>query len=59
MNPVDHIFRMRDKRVEKHELPIILPEDEHKKHQKDGTLNLKQPSLAQHNSYTIFSNDIT
>lgn len=39
---VDKIFRMRDQRYERGELPTVLPEDEHKKHQKDGTYP-KQP----------------
>ena len=37
MNLVDRIYRMRDIKIEREGLPIILPEDEYKKHAKEGT----------------------
>lgn len=39
VNEVDRIFRNRDQRIERGEpIGIILTEEEHKKHQKEGTL---------------------
>ena len=37
MNEVERIYRLRDERIERGEIHIILPEEEHRKHQKDGT----------------------
>ena len=37
MNLIDRIYRYRDIKMEREGLKIILPEDEYKKHQKDGT----------------------
>ena len=37
MNEVERIYRLRDQRIERGEIHIILPEEEHRKHQKDGT----------------------
>ena len=37
MNPIDRIYRYRDIKFERGGLGIILPEDEFKKHQKEGT----------------------
>ena len=50
MNDIERMFRMRDLRVEMGQVPIILPEDEHKKYQKDGTI--PKSSLVE-NIYTI------
>ena len=38
MHLVDRIYRMRDIKIEREGLPIILPEDEYKKHEKGGTI---------------------
>ena len=37
MNEVERIYRLRDQKIERGEIHIILPEEEHRKHQKDGT----------------------
>jgi hypothetical protein len=43
MNEVERIFRNRDQRIDCGELiGIILTEEEHKKHQKEGTLPIYQ-----------------
>lgn len=39
MNLVEKVYRHRDELFEKNKLPIILPEEELKKHQKDPKLN--------------------
>ena len=38
LNEVEKAFHFRDQRIERCELPVILREEEHKKHVKDGTL---------------------
>ena len=39
MSQVERIFRFRDKQLERNGgLPYILPEEEHKKHQREGIL---------------------
>lgn len=43
MNLVEKVFRSRDMLLEKGQLPIILPEEELKKHQKDPKMNSNDP----------------
>ena len=45
MNLIDRIYRYRDIKIEREGLKIILPEDEFKKHQKDGTF--PTPAVAE------------
>lgn len=40
LNEVEKVFHNRDQMIERGELPIILREEEHKKHVKEGTLPL-------------------
>ena len=37
MNKVDRIYRFRDQMIERGDIQVILPEEEHKRHQKEGT----------------------
>ena len=45
MNKVEKIYRCRDEKIEKGEIHMILPEEEHKRHQKEGTFALAAFSL--------------
>lgn len=48
MNEVERIYRLRDQQMEAGLLQdIILPEEEHKKHHKDGTLPMPAKTSSQ------------
>ena len=59
MNQVDWIFRQRDNLIEQGYIGIILPEEEHKRHQRDGTFPAQSANFKQNKSAraSIISSD--
>ena len=51
MNKVEQIYRFRDEMIERGDIQVILPEEEHRRHQKEGTFPITtQLSLDWSNS---------